>query len=82
MKKITSEKELTDAVKNYDVVICKFGADWCGHFDEADEDFIANSGIRNIPVLQFFKNGVLIDKSVGLITEQELLKRIKELKED
>lgn len=107
MKKITSEKELTDAVKNYDVVICKFGADWCGpcrsiensirnieqsnadtaeflevNVDEAEEDFIVNSGIRNIPVLQFFKNGTLIDKSVGLITEQELLNRIKELKED
>lgn len=48
--------------------------------DEADEDFVASSGIRNIPVLQFFKDGDLIDKTVGLITEQDLINKIKELK--
>lgn len=48
--------------------------------DEADEDFVASSGIRNIPVLQFFKDGDLIDKTVGLISEQDLINKIKELK--
>ena len=50
--------------------------------DEADEEFVANSGVRNIPVLQFYKNGTLIDKNVGLISEQDLINKIKELKED
>ena len=50
--------------------------------DEADEEFVANSGVRNIPVLQFYKNGALIDKTVGLISEQDLINKIKELKED
>lgn len=50
--------------------------------DEADEEFVANSGVRNIPVLQFYKNGTLIDKTVGLISEQDLINKIKELKED
>jgi thioredoxin 1 len=48
--------------------------------DEADEDFVANSGIRNIPVLQYFKNGEMVDKTVGLITEQDIINKIKELK--
>ena len=48
--------------------------------DEADEDFVNGSGIRNIPVLQYYKDGVLIDKSVGLITESELIERIKKMK--
>lgn len=107
MKKIKSESELKEAVLNGDIVICKFGANWCGpckviekivekieesnidsaefldvDVEEADEDFIAASGIRNIPVLQYYKNGVLVDKTVGLITEQDLIQRISELKED
>ena len=50
--------------------------------DEADEEFVASSGVRNIPVLQFYKNGALIDKNVGLISEQDLINKIKKLKED
>lgn len=50
--------------------------------DEADEDFITKTGIRNIPVLQFYKNGVLADKTVGVISEQDLINKINELKEE
>lgn len=50
------------------------------NIEEADEDFVADSGIRNIPVLQYYKNGELIDKTVGLITEAQLIDNIKYLK--
>lgn len=30
MKKITTEEELKKAIETNDVVVCKFGADWCG----------------------------------------------------
>jgi thiol-disulfide isomerase/thioredoxin len=50
------------------------------NIEEADEDFVADSGIRNIPVLQYYKGGELIDKTVGLITEAQLIDNIKYLK--
>ena len=50
--------------------------------DEADEEFVANSGVRNIPVLKFYKNGALVGKNIGLISEQDLINKIKVLKED
>lgn len=48
--------------------------------DGADEDFVAEQGIRNIPVIQFYKNSELADKSVGLLSEQALLDKINEIK--
>ena len=36
-------------------------------------------GIRNIPTLLFFKNGELVDKSVGAIPRNELEDKIKAL---
>ena len=36
-------------------------------------------GIRNIPTLLFFKNGELVDKSVGALPKNELEAKIKAL---
>ena len=36
-------------------------------------------GIRNIPTLLFFKNGELVDKSVGALSKPELEEKIKAL---
>lgn len=48
--------------------------------DEADEEFINEQGIRNIPVIQFYKNGELVDKTVGALTKSSLLQKINEYK--
>lgn len=48
--------------------------------DEVEEDFTEKNKITNIPVLQYYKDGALIDRTVGLITEADLLDKIKELK--
>ena len=48
--------------------------------DEVDEEFAEKNKIMNIPVLQFYKSGNLIDRTVGLITESDLLSKIIELK--
>ena len=51
--------------------------------DEADEDFVASLGIRNIPVLLFYKDGKPVDsfKTIGLITKAALIDKITELKQ-
>lgn len=105
MKEIRNQNELNDAIASSDVVVCKWGAPWCGpcrvleqtiksveesnadtaefveaNVDEADEEFVDNAGIRNIPVLQYYKNGVVIDKTVGLITEKDLIEKLNTIK--
>ena len=39
--------------------------------DDNDE-LAANFGVRSIPTLLFFKNGELADKTVGLVSKQEI----------
>lgn len=36
-------------------------------------------GIRNIPTLLFFKNGELVDRTVGVVSKQEITARIEKL---
>lgn len=49
--------------------------------EDADEDFVASLGVRNIPVLIYYKNGEQVDKTVGLLTKDQLLAKITEIKE-
>ena len=37
-----------------------------------NEEIAARFGVRSIPTLLFFKNGELADKSVGLVSKQEI----------
>lgn len=53
-------------------VVAKCNVDDC-------EDLAAKYGIRNIPTLLFFKNGLLADRSVGLVSKQEIIKKINDL---
>jgi thioredoxin 1 len=48
--------------------------------DEADEEFVDSLRVRNVPVLIFYKNGEAVDRTVGLVTKQELLDKISNLK--
>ena len=36
-------------------------------------------GIRNIPTLLYFKNGELADRSVGVVSKQEIIDRLEKL---
>jgi thioredoxin len=37
-------------------------------------------GVRNLPTMLFFKNGIVVDKHVGVITETQLRAKIENLK--
>lgn len=49
--------------------------------DVEDEPEIATAlRIRNVPVMLYYKDGELKDKSVGLITENAIIEKIEALK--
>ena len=54
------------------VVVAKCNVDDC-------EDIAMQYGIRNIPTLLFFKGGQLADRSVGVISKQEIIDRLQKL---
>ncbi len=53
-------------------VVAKCNVDDC-------EDISMKYGIRNIPTLLFFKNGELVDRTVGVVSKQEITQRIEKL---
>ena len=53
-------------------VVAKCNVDDC-------EDIAVQYGIRNIPTLLYFKDGQLADRSVGVISKQEIISRLENL---
>lgn len=53
-------------------IVAKCNVDDC-------EDISMKYGIRNIPTLLFFKNGELVDRTVGVVSKQEITVRIEKL---
>ena len=53
-------------------VIAKCDVDDC-------EDIALQYGIRNIPTLLFFKDGQLVDRTVGVVSKQEIVSRLENL---
>ena len=53
-------------------IVAKCNVDDC-------EDISMKYGIRNIPTLLFFKNGELVDRTVGVVSKQEITARIEKL---
>lgn len=43
------------------------------------EDIAVQYGIRNIPTLLFFKGGQLVDRTVGIVSKQEIISRLEKL---
>ncbi len=54
------------------VVVAKCNVDDC---DEVAVRF----GVRNIPTLLYFKNGELAERSVGLVTKNEIITNLEKL---
>ncbi len=48
--------------------------------DEADEELLEEYTIKNIPLLLFFKDGLLSSREIGLVTKAELLNIINKIK--
>ncbi len=46
---------------------------------EENEDLAAEFGIRNIPTILFFKNGEVVDKIVGAVSEAKLDEKFQTL---
>ena len=53
-------------------VVAKCNVDDC-------EDIAMQYGIRNIPTLLYFKNGQLADRTVGVVSKQEIIARLEKL---
>lgn len=53
-------------------VVAKCNVDDC-------EDISMKYGIRNIPTLLYFKDGELADRSVGVVSKQEIIGRLEKL---
>ncbi len=46
---------------------------------DEDQDISMQYGIRSIPTIIFFKNGEPVDKTIGLVPKEEIVKRINSL---
>ena len=53
-------------------VVAKCNVDDC-------EDIAMQYGIRNIPTLLYFKDGALADRTVGVVSKQEIIARLEKL---
>ncbi|MCQ2182297.1 MAG: thioredoxin [Bacteroidales bacterium] len=53
-------------------VVAKCNVDDC-------EEIAVKYGIRNIPTLVFLKDGQLVDRTVGLVSKQEIASKIESL---
>ena len=46
--------------------------------DDAEENVLTELNITNIPVLIFYKNGLMVDRTVGMIGKEALINKIEE----
>lgn len=53
-------------------VVAKCNVDDC-------ENIAVKYGIRNIPTLLFFKNGEVVDRTVGVVSKQEIIEKLQKL---
>lgn len=46
---------------------------------DVDEDEAMEFGIRNVPTLMFFKNGQMVDRTVGLVPKEQITAKLDSL---
>ena len=46
---------------------------------DSNQDIAAKYGVRNIPTILFFKNGEVVDKSVGAVPKAQLAEKLDAL---
>ena len=46
---------------------------------DSNQDIAAKYGVRNIPTILFFKNGEVVDKSVGAVPKAQLAEKLNAL---
>lgn len=65
---------LTELAEKYDgkIVVGKCDV-------EENEDLAAEFGIRNIPTILFFKDGVQVDKLVGAVSKDKFVEKFEAL---
>ena len=83
----TKDNFEAEVLKAEGIVVVDFGANWCGPckslvpiLDEVveedpnkkEEELAAQYKIMSVPTLLVFRNGEIIDKSVGLIQKHEV----------
>ena len=47
---------------------------------DESSDLAQRFGIMSIPTIMFFRDGQLVDKVVGVLLKEELIKRVKEIR--
>ena len=61
------EPEYADKVKFADI-----------EADDIDDEFMAELDVTNIPVMMFYKHGLQVDRTVGMIGREALVNKIEE----
>ena len=46
---------------------------------EENDELAAEYGIRNIPTILFIKNGEVVDRTVGVVSKQDIVARIEKM---
>lgn len=46
--------------------------------DDAEDGMLEELNVTNIPVLAFYKNGLMVDRTVGMIGKDALINKIEE----